>query len=438
VAQAIHPTSAKPALRNLRWWIGGLLFASTVINYVDRQTLSLLAPDLKRIYRWTNSDYAALGIAFRVAYSVGQTAFGRVLDRVGTKRGLTGTVACYSVISILTSLANGFRSFAVFRFLLGLGESGNWPGATKAVSEWFPNRDRGLATAFFDSGSSIGGALAPFIILAVYSRFGLHAAFAVPGLLGLLWLLAWRWFYHLPEHHPLITEGERNMILADREQRSEHLVKSSWTSLLRLPQTWGTIIARSFTDPVWFFIADWFPIYLVSKGFSLSTSLISVWIPFIATDLGNFAGGAMSGQLIARGWPLGRARKAVIIFGGIGVLMIIPTVFTSSLWTVTVLFAIATFCYGCFTTIANVLPSDLFEQHSVASVSGMGGSAASLGTIVAFFLVGRLTDARFATGTHVFDPIMVIAGLIPFIGMLLVLILVRNTSATAKGLVARL
>jgi sugar phosphate permease len=156
------------SIRNLRWWIGGLLFASTVINYIDCQTLSLLAPDLKRLYSWTNSDYAALRIAFRIAYSIGQTVFGRILDRVGTKVGLTATVACYSVISILTSLANGFGSFVSFRFLLGLGESGNWPGAAKAVSEWFPNRDRGLATAFFNSGSSIGGVIAPFIVLFVY------------------------------------------------------------------------------------------------------------------------------------------------------------------------------------------------------------------------------------------------------------------------------
>lgn len=425
-------------MRHLRWWIGGLLFASTVINYVDRQMLSLLAPDLKRIYHWTNSDYATLGIAFRIAYSIGQTVFGRLLDRVGTKRGLTGTVACYSLISILTSLANGFRSFIVFRFLLGLGESGNWPGATKAVSEWFPNRDRGLATAFFDSGSSMGGAIAPFIILSVYARFGLHATFVIPGVLGALWLIAWHYFYHLPEYHPLITDEEKMLILTDRRERNQHLLPLRWADLLRLPQTWGTIIARGFTDPVWFFITDWFPIYLVSKGFSLSTSLVSVWIPFIATDLGNFAGGAVSGRLIARGWPVGWARKAVVIFGGIGVLMIIPTILTNSIVLITLLFAVATFCYGCFTTIANVLPSDLFEQHSVASVSGMGGTAASVGTILAFFLIGRLTDSRITTGTHVFDPVMVVAGLIPFMGMLLVLALVRNTKATEMGLVARI
>lgn len=424
-------------ISNLRWWICTLLFASTVINYIDRQTLALLAPELKRTYHWTNSDYSALGIAFRISYSIGQTLFGRVLDRVGTRRGLTGTVAAYSIVSVLTSLANGFAGFLSFRFLLGFSESGNWPGAAKVVSEWFPSRERGLATAFFDSGSSIGGAIAPFIVLFVFGRFGLHAAFFVPGLLGFIWLWFWRRYYDLPQNHPLASRDEKRLILGS-EVRPEEGKPIDWSKLLRLPQTWGSIVARTFTDPVWFFIADWFPVYLVSKGFSLTNSLISVWIPFLAADLGNFAGGAISGALIARGWSVGWARKAVVIFGGCGVLAIIPTVFAASLAAVTTLFAIATFSYGCFTTIANVLPSDLFERRSVASVSGMGGTGASLGTIVAFFLIGRLTDARGGTGTHIFDPIMIIAGLIPFVGMILVLLLVRNNGATERGLVARI
>ena len=178
-------------ISSLRWWIGGLLFASTVINYIDRQTLSLLAPYLKLEYHWTNSDYANIAIAFRVAYSIGQTLFGRFMDRIGTRRGLTITVICYSATSMLTSLARGFYSFATFRFLLGAGESANWPAATKAVSEWFPKRERALATALFDSGSSIGGAIAPFIVLRIYEHWGWRPAFMIPGTLGFFWLIAW-------------------------------------------------------------------------------------------------------------------------------------------------------------------------------------------------------------------------------------------------------
>ena len=189
-----------------------------MINYIDRQTLSLFAPYLKQEYHWTNTDYANLVIAFRVAYSIGQTLCGRLMDRIGTRRGLAITVLWYSIVSILTPLARGLYSFATFRFLLGAGESANWPGATKAVSEWFPKRERALATAFFDSGSSIGGAIAPFIVLGIYFRWGWRPAVIVPGLLGFLWLFVWRWFYYPPESHPRISSAEREMILADRNE----------------------------------------------------------------------------------------------------------------------------------------------------------------------------------------------------------------------------
>src|SRR6202043_2894229 len=213
--------ATKPKLRpirNLGWWIGGLLFASTVINYIDRQTLSLLAPYLKLEYHGTNSDYANLAIAFRVAYSIGQAVFGRLMDRVGTRRGLTLTVIWYSTISILTSMASGLYSFAAFRFLLGAGESANWPAATKAVSEWFPKRERALATALFDSGSSIGGAVAPFIVLWIYFRWGWRPAFMIPGTPGFLWLIVWRWIFSTPEEQLRISQGEQEMIVADKRE----------------------------------------------------------------------------------------------------------------------------------------------------------------------------------------------------------------------------
>jgi ACS family hexuronate transporter-like MFS transporter len=438
--ESISQTSGvRRAIPSLRWWIGGILFASTAINYIDRQTLSLLAPYLKHDFHWTNTDYANIVVAFRVAYSIGQTVFGRLMDRVGTKRGLTFTVLWYSVVSILTPLARGFYSFMGFRFLLGAGESGNWPGATKAVSEWFPKHERGLATAVFDSGSSIGGAIAPLVVLPIYFRWGMRLAFIIPGLLGLLWLIAWRWLYYRPQEHPRVTAMERDMILADAadDHASTH-PSSKWRDLLKLPQTWGTIICRSFTDPVFFFIADWFPIYLVAKGISLRTGLIAIWIPFAGADLGNLFGGWMSGYLIKRGWSVGKARKAIVVFGGIGVLLLIPTIFTVHLPTLTILFATATFCYGAYTTIANVLPSDLFFPNAVASVSGLSGTGAAIGTIIVFELAGHLSDARLKTGTHLFDPLMILAGLIPFVGMILVLLLVRNTRATDKGLVRRI
>ena len=432
--------SAQPrSIPSLRWWIGGILFASTVINYIDRQTLSILAPYLKQDYHWSNVDYANIAIAFRIAYTIGQTLCGRLMDRVGTRRGLTISVTWYSIVSLLTSLANGLSSFAVFRFLLGAGESANWPGASKAVSEWFPKRERGLAAAFYDSGSSVGGAVAPFLILPVYFRWGWRAAFVIPGLLGFLWLIAWRRLYHLPQEHPRVSDAERQMILADtREAVTAGKSRLRLRDLLKLPQTWGTIISKGLTDPVWFFVTDWFPIYLVAKGISLKSGLLAVWIPFLAADLGNFFGGGASGYLIRRGWPLGAARKALVVFGGVGVMLLIPTIFTANLYLIALLFGLATFSYASFSTIANVLPTDLYASDSVASVSGLSGTGAGIGTIIAFELIGHFSDAHRASAAHSFDPIVIVAGLIPFIGMILVLLLVRNTRATDEGLVRRI
>jgi ACS family hexuronate transporter-like MFS transporter len=433
--------AARKTIPSLRWWIGGLLFASTVINYIDRQTLSLLAPYLKLEYHWTNSDYANIAIAFRVAYSIGQTVCGRLMDRIGTRRGLTLTVIWYSTISIFTSVASGLYSFAAFRFLLGAAESANWPAATKAVSEWFPKRERALATALFDSGSSIGGAVAPFIVLWIYFRWGWRPAFMVPGTLGFLWLIAWRWLYYPPEEHTRISQSEWEVIVADKRDANAPQAgkaRPRWRDLLKLPQTWGTIIAKAFTDPVFFFITEWFPIYLVAKGIELKSGLIAVWIPFIAADVGSFFAGGVSGYLIKRGWSLGAARKLPIVYGGLGMTLLIPTIFTTNLYVIAFLFAIVTFTYAGFTTMANVLPSDLFGSESVASVSGLSGTGAGIGTIIAFKLIGYFSDARQATGTHSFDPIVILAGLVPLVGMILVLLLLRNTEATNQGLVRRI
>ena len=407
-----------------------MLFASTVINYIDRQTLSVLAPYLKQEYHWNNQNFATIVIAFRVAYSVGQTVSGRLIDRIGTRNGLTITVIWYSIAAMLTSLAGGLRSFALFRFLLGAGESANWPAATKAVAEWFPKRERGWAVALFDSGSSIGGAIAPILVIALYKYFGgWRPAFVITGTLGFLWLGVWRMLYHPPESHPRISAAEREMILRDRidagQQGPLHGEQSRWRDLIKLPQTWAVIAARTTTDPVWFFITDWFAIYLVSKGFNPEQGLLAFWIPFVAADLGNFFGGGVSSWLIRRGWPVIKARKAVVVFGGLGMTLLIPTIFTSSLLALAGLFAVSTFAYAAFSTMALVLPSDLYRTKSVATISGMSGTGAGLGTIVSTFLIGYVSDH------YSFEPILITASFIPLLGMVLVLILIRPTRVAA-------
>jgi ACS family hexuronate transporter-like MFS transporter len=417
-------------IRGLRWYIAGLLFLSTVINYIDRQTLNVLGPILKVEYQWTNTDFAWLVIAFRIAYTVGQTGAGRLLDWLGTARGLTLTVLWYSLAAMATSLATGFRSFAGFRFLLGLGEAGNWPGATKAVSEWFPRRETGWAVALFDSGSSIGGALAPFIVFGTYAWFGSwRPVFVLTGALGLIWLVLFRILYRRPEDHPRLSPEERAYILAGRDEAGAAASGPglSYSTLLRLPQTWGYVLAKSFTDPVWFFITDWFAIYLVAKGFRVEESLLGFWVPFIAADLGNLFGGGVSSLLIARGWRVGAARKVIAVIGGLGMTLLVPTVWSSSFGVIVTCFAIATFAYAAFSTIILNLPADVFPSASVATVSGLGGTGAGLGTLLATYLTGVVADR------YSFEPILLGASAIPLVAMAAVLLLVRNTRETEAG-----
>jgi MFS transporter, ACS family, aldohexuronate transporter len=419
-----------------RWWIGGLLFASTVINYLDRQTLSVLAPHLKDEFHWSNQDFALIVIAFRVAYAVMQTVSGRLVDRLGTRRGLSLAVLFYSTAAMLTAFAGGLRSFCAFRFLLGAGEAANWPAATKAVSEWFPRRERGWAVALFDSGSSVGAAVAPLLVLFLFSHFGSwRPAFVIVGTLGFLWLVAWRFSYHPPESHPRVSQAERAAILADHAaERTEAgevagAPPPRWRELLGLRQTWGVVAARGLTDPVWFMIADWFAIYLVSKGFNLEETAAGFWVPFLAADLGNFFGGGFSSHLIRRGWSVGRARRVVIAGGALGVLALIPAAFLSSFPALVACFAIATFSYAAMSTMALALPADLFQPRAVATVSGLSGTGAGLGTIGSTFLIGLVAD-RFS-----FTPILVVASLVPLLAAALVLALVRNTADSGRGLV---
>ncbi|HKQ90383.1 MAG TPA: MFS transporter, partial [Blastocatellia bacterium] len=382
--------------------------------------------------RWTNTDFAMLIIAFRVAYAFGQTASGRFLDWVGTRKGLSLTVAFYSVAAMMTSLAVGLRSFAFFRFLLGAGESANWPGATKAVSEWFPKRESGWAVALFDSGSSIGGAIAPFLVLWVYHTFGSwRPAFIVTGALGFIWLLLFRKLYRRPEEHPRLSADEREYILKARADAgaNEGGRRLSYRTLLRLPQTWGIIIAKTLTDPVWFFITDWFAIYLVTKGFKLEESLLAFWVPFLAADVGNFAGGGFSSWLIKRGWSVGAARKLVIVVCGLGMTLLIPTVYTASYFWLVACFAISTLAYAALSTMVLNLPADIYPTGSVASVSGMSGTGAGIGTITATYLTGVVADR------YSFEPILIAASLIPLLAVVAALALVRNNRATQEGVV---
>ena len=400
----------------LRWWIAALLFASTTINYIDRQTLSVLAPYLKRDFAWSNSDFAMIVIAFRAAYTIFQLVSGRILDRTGTKRGLSIAVLWYSVVAMATSAAAGIKSFAVFRFLLGAGEGANWPGATKAVSEWFPESERGVAVALFDSGSAIGGAIAPIMVVWLYQRFdSWRPAFVITGLLGIAWLFVWRSVYPGP------GQMAKSETAAEKEATGD-----TWASLLRRKDTWGVVLGKALTDPVWFFITDWFAIYLVSKGFRLENTLLGFWVPFLAADLGNFAGGGLSSYCIRRGWPAVKARKLVVLLGGIGMTMLVPAIAVSSFPVLITLFAISTYSYAAWSTMGLTFPADLYPSRTVATVSGMSGAAAGVGTIISTLIIGKITDR------YSFEPVLIGASILPVLATILVFVLIRPVQPSGE------
>jgi len=411
----------KPIPR-LRWWIAGALFLSTVINYIDRQTLSVLAPYIKAEFQWNNTTFAWLIIAFRAAYSIGQSVSGRWLDRVGIRKGLPVAVGFYSVTAMATSMATGLGSLSMFRFLLGAGESANWPGAAKTVAEWFPKRESGWAVAIYDSGSAIGGAVAPFLVFGVYHFFqDWRPAFVVTGMLGLLWIPLFRWLYHPPEVHPRLAKEERDDILTNRADDGPTGERSlPYGRLLSMPKTWGIVISKALTDPVWFFITDWFAIYLVSKGFRPEESLLAFWAPFLAADIGNFAGGGFSSYLVDKGWDVQRSRRLVAVICGIGMSTLAGAAFTDSFGWMVACFSFSTLCYAGFSTIVLALPGDLYPTGSVGTVSGMGGTAAGLGTILATYLTGRVSDA------YSFAPILIGASLVPLAATLALILLVRE------------
>ena len=420
-------------IRNLRWWIGGLLFASTVINYIDRQTLSVLAPTLKDQYHWTNTDFATVLIAFRVVYTVMQSVSGRLLDRLGTRRGLSISVAFYSTVAALTALAQGLGSFRFFRGLLGAGESAGWPGAAKAVSEWFPDRERAWAVALFDSGSSIGGAVAPFLVVFLVHTFGSwRPAFLITASLGFLWLIVWKRVYHTPETHPRITPEELELIQSSRpEVAASPCRRVTVSQLFRFRQTWGIVVGRSLLDPYWFMMAEWFAVYLASKGFRMEESALGFWAPFMAADLGNFFGGGLSSYWIRRGWPVGKSRRTVVAIFGPAMLLLIPAAFSSRYWLLVGLFAFATFCYAACSTVFISLPADVFQSSAVATVSGLSGTGAGIVTLVSTYLIGRVAD-RLS-----FQPIIIVASMVPCLAALVMVILVRPVKQADAGGILR-
>jgi MFS transporter, ACS family, hexuronate transporter len=377
-----------------RWRIVWALFVSTAINYINRQTLSVLAPEISKQFHLSHADLSQIFGSFQLSYAVTWLVGGILLDVVGTRFGLSLAVVWWSIVSIATSFANSAFSFGVLRFLLGIGEGFNWPGASKAVAEFFPARERSVAVAIFDSGSSVGGALAAISIPWIALRFGWRSAFIFSGVLGLLWLALWLAVY---------PRGARV-----KQEAPVRSISKDWLSLLRRREAWAIVIGRSLTDPIWWFYVFWLPQYLSdARGFSLARIAAFAWIPFVAADAGNFAGGLVSGALIKRGMPVMRARKAVCVVSCLPLLAGIPAVLATNPFVSLALICFALFGYASWSTMGLTLPSDLFPAEVVGSVTGLSGFASGLAGTGFTLLVGTLVD-HFS-----YFPAFVLAALAP-------------------------
>jgi len=415
--------SDKPrSSRRVRWWIVWTLFFSTVTNYISRQTFSVLAPMITAQYHLSHTDLAKILGAFQVSYAIAWFLGGIFLDAVGTRLGLALAVTFWSLVNMLTALASSVFGFAAFRFLLGLGEGFNWPGASKTVAEWFPRQERSLAVAIFDSGSSVGGAVAAMAIPLIAVAFGWRSAFVVSGFLGFLWLLIWLRVYHPLDHHPRVTTEEVSLIQAGQDVPvfSADRGVQRWLKLARNRNVWGIVLGRALTDPIWWFYVFWLPQYLSdARGFSMKRIALFAWMPFIAADLGNFTGGLISGYCIRRGLSVVRARTWVCGISCIPILAGIPAAGVHNVYTALGLICFALWGYASWSTMGLTLPSDLFPQDVVATVTGLSGLAAGLVGTAFTLAVGILVD-RFS-----YAPAFLAAGLLPLFATACLFLLVR-------------
>jgi MFS transporter, ACS family, aldohexuronate transporter len=416
--------------KRFRWWIVWTLFGSTVINYIDRQTLSVLAPIIIRELHLSHEDYSRIVSAFQLAYAGTWLVGGVILDVVGPRIGLAAAMVWWSVMSMLTGLARSLGQFELLRFLLGIGEGCNWPGASKTVAEWFPDRERGLAVAIFDSGSSVGAVIAPPFVAFIAYYLGWRYAFLMAGTLGFLWLGFWLKIYRPLKHHPLVTAEERSLIETGRaaSETSAHRGIRRWLSLLTQSNTWGIVLGRALTDPIWWFYVFWLPDYFSEvRGFSLKQIGAFTWIPFLFADLGNFTGGFLSVFLIKRGVPVVRARKWVCVASSIPILAGIPAALAHNAYAALALISVATWGYASWSTMGLTFPSDLFPQDVVASVTGLSGLAAGLVSTLFTLVVGVLVD-KFS-----YFPAFVAAGLMPLVATACVLLLIHAPAAASEN-----
>jgi MFS transporter, ACS family, hexuronate transporter len=375
------PASSQSARRyvpGLRWWICGLLFFATTINYVDRNSLSVLKTMLERDLGWSEADYGWIQFAFTAAYAAFPSIAGRVIDSMGVKFGLAIALVAWSTMSILTALARGTIGFAVARFFLGAAEAGNFPASIKAIGQWFPQRERALATGLFNSGTNVG-VMVSFLTVMMAESWGWQWAFVTIGAIGFLWLIAWQVLFHLPEKHPKLSPDELAHIKSDQAQNQEKL-NLHWTALLRFRQIWPFLVGKLLTDPVWWFYLYWLPSYLnKERGQNILGSAFLLTGIYTAASFGSIAGGWLSGHLINRGWRVASARYAAMGIAAVCAPFAILAYYTDSFTLCIILIGVVTAAHQCWSANLFTSATDLFPSKVTGSVVGLGATTGGIG-----------------------------------------------------------
>lgn len=382
-----------------RWRVVALLFCATTINYLDRQVLGLLKPTLEADFGWTESDFSHIVMAFQAAYAFSLIGFGAIIDKIGTKIGYVISVVVWSIAAMLHAVATGTFSFGFMRALLGLGEAGNFPVAIKATAEWFPKKERALATGIFNSGANIGAVVAPIMVPWILGAYGWQEAFLITGALGFVWLIFWWRYYELPAKQSRVNQAEFDYIHSDNEPDTSKESPVKWLELFKVRQTWAFVFGKMLTDPIWWFFLYWLPSYF-AEAFKLNLSKPSpeLVIVYTATTIGSIGGGYLSGYFIKKGWPVFRARKTSMLIFAFMVTPIMAAQYTTNIWQAVVLISLAAAAHQAWSANIFTTASDMFPKKAVSSVVGIGGMAGSVGGILFPLLVGIILDNYKAAG----------------------------------------
>jgi len=370
----------KEKIGRYRWTICALLFFATTISYIDRQVIGILGPSLQKDLGWDEQTFANVVSWLTIGYALGFLVAGRIMDRVGTRKGFAGAIVLWSVSAMAHALARGAASFSAARFALGVGESGNFPAAIKTVAEWFPTRERAFATGIFNAGSNVGAILTPIMVPWIALTWGWRAAFIVTGALGFIWLIAWLMVYRPPEEHPKIGAAELAHIRSDP---SEPAFAVSWVQLLKYRQTWAFAIGKFMTDPIWWFYLYWLPKFLDARyGIKLAQVTAPLVAIYLLADVGSVYGGWLSGAFIRRGRSVNAGRKLAMLIAAV---IIIPTMFApaaTNMWVAVTIVGVAAAAHQWWSANIFTLTSDMFPRFAVGSVVGIGGFFGAAGGVL--------------------------------------------------------